>query len=230
MSEAADGSGAGDGGFLNGLTAPERETLEREGVARRFPRGAALFHERQPSDKVVILRDGRVKLTCVTEEGREILLAVRGPGDLLGELSAIDGEPRSATAQALEPIEALVLSRDAFNGFLESNPRVAIVIMQMLARRLRDADRKRVEFAAQDSVGRVAARLVELVERFGEDAGDGAVRITLPLSQDELAGWVGASREAVSKALQALRGLGWIETHRRGVTVLDVEALRRRGT
>ncbi|HWH43473.1 MAG TPA: Crp/Fnr family transcriptional regulator [Thermoleophilaceae bacterium] len=229
MDASADAA-AGDGAFLDGLTEAERAALEREGVPRRFARGTALFHERQPSDKVVILRDGRVKLTCVTEEGREILLAVRGPGDLLGELSAIDGEPRSATAQALEAVDALVISREAFTGFLESNPRVAVVIMQMLARRLRDADRKRVEFAAQDSVGRVAARLVELVERFGEDAGDGAVRITLPLSQDELAGWVGASREAVSKALQALRGLGWIETHRRGVTVLDVDALRRRGS
>jgi CRP-like cAMP-binding protein len=215
-------------GFLEELASEERQALQQRGIVRTYQRGTALFHERQPSDRVLILQEGRVKLCSITEEGREILLAVRGPGDLLGELSAIDGEPRSATAIALEPVAALVIPPNAFTSFLESHPRAAVAIMQMLARRLRDADRKRVEFAAQDSIGRVAARLVELSERFGEEAESGGVRITLPLSQDELAGWVGASREAVSKALQALRNLGWVETHRRGITVHDLEALRRR--
>lgn len=99
--------------------------------------------------------------------------------------------------------------------------------MRMLGRRLRDADRKRGEFTAQDSMGRVAARIVELAERFGESSETG-VHIDLPISQEELAGWTGCSREAVSKALQAMRGLGWIETQRRSITALDIEALRRR--
>jgi CRP-like cAMP-binding protein len=99
--------------------------------------------------------------------------------------------------------------------------------MKMLSRRLRDADRKRAEFAAQDSMGRVAARIVELAERFGAPAEAG-VRIDLPISQEELAGWTGCSREAVSKALQAMRRVGWIETQRRSITALDLDALRRR--
>jgi CRP-like cAMP-binding protein len=97
----------------------------------------------------------------------------------------------------------------------------------MLSSRLRDADEKRVEFAAYDSVGRVARRLVEMAGRFGDPEGLG-VRITLPLTQEELAGWTGSSREAVSKALQALRDRGLIETKRRAVTVLDLEGLTRR--
>jgi CRP-like cAMP-binding protein len=198
-----------------------------KGTVRTFPRGVALFHERGTSDRVVVLRRGRVKLTSVTEQGREILLAIAGPGDVLGELSALDDQPRSATAIAIEEVEAVTIAPADLVGFLESCPSAALGVIRQLARRLRDADRKRVEFAAQDSVGRVSARLVELCERFGTEV-DGSVTIDLPLSQDELAGWIGASREAVAKALQTLRKLGWIETHRREITVLDLESVRRR--
>jgi CRP-like cAMP-binding protein len=160
-----------------------------------------------------------------TDEGREIVLAVRGPGELLGELSTIDGEPRSATGSALGPVEALTVGAEAFVGFLEEYPRVALVLLRTLTRRLREATRRRIEYGAMDTTGRVATRLLELAEQYGEASGD-SVRILLPLSQEELAGWVGASREAVSKALGALRARGWIATHRRGITILDPTALR----
>jgi len=101
------------------------------------------------------------------------------------------------------------------------------MLLQVLSRKLRDADRKRIEFGAYDTVGRVCKRLVELAERFGEERG-ASVRIALPLSQQELAGWTGSSREAVSKALHQLRARGYIETARRGITVLDLAAIRRR--
>jgi CRP/FNR family transcriptional regulator, cyclic AMP receptor protein len=124
-------------------------------------------------------------------------------------------------------VEALVVEARAFRAFLQERPRLALLLLELLSRRLRDADRKRVEFAAHDAVGRVAARLVELARDHGQ-AGDGGVEITLPLSQDELAGWTGSSREAVAKALHTLRSLGWVRTGRRRITVLDLDALRRR--
>lgn len=194
---------------------------------RNYSRGSALFHERQVSDRVVVILSGRVKLSRVSEDGTEVVFAIRDAGDLLGEQSAIDGEPRSATAIALEPVEALVVSTRDFIVFLEKSPNAALQMTRMLSRRLRDADRKRFEFASQDSVGRVAARIVELAERFGSPV-EGGVQIDLPISQEELAGWTGCSREAVSKALQTLRAPGWIETRRRHITVLDLEAVRRR--
>jgi CRP/FNR family cyclic AMP-dependent transcriptional regulator len=175
----------------------------------------------------VIVTEGQVKVSFFTDDGREILLGVRGPGELLGEMSAIDGEPRSATATALEPAEALVMTAEDFKSFITDNPRVGLLLLQMLSRRLRDADRKRIEFGAFDTIGRVARRLVELADDYGEATDDG-VRISLPLTQQDLAGWTGSSREAVSKALQTLRGRGWIATHRKGITVLDLEAVRRR--
>jgi CRP-like cAMP-binding protein len=214
-------------GFLAALDPAARQALHDRGTRRSFRRGTTLFHEGGSSDRVVVVLSGRVKVSTVTEDGKEIVLAFRGPGDLLGELAAIDGGPRSATVSSLEPVVALVVAASDFRAFLADNPPIALLLLQMLSRRLRDADRKRVEYGAHDTLGRVAARLVELAERFGEPVTRG-LRITLPLSQEELAGWTGASREAVSKALQSLRGLGWVVTERRRITVLDIEALRRR--
>jgi CRP-like cAMP-binding protein len=101
------------------------------------------------------------------------------------------------------------------------------LLMRSLTDRLRDADRKRIEFGVYDTLNRVARRLVELVDRFGQPAESG-IRITLPLTQEELASWVGASREAVSKALRTLRADGYVRTQRRTITVIDIEGLRRR--
>jgi CRP/FNR family transcriptional regulator, cyclic AMP receptor protein len=142
-------------------------------------------------------------------------------------VSAIDGEPRSATVATLEPVEALLLPGSAFAAFLERRPRVALVILRMVAARLRYADAQQADFATHDVVGRVAHRLVELCDRFGTP-GEGRIEVAIPLSQEELAAWTGASREAVSKALQLLRSLRILETGRRHITVLDIDALRRR--
>jgi CRP-like cAMP-binding protein len=214
-------------GFLGVLDDSEREALLAAGSVRRFPRATVLFHEHDESDSVVVLLAGRVKVYSLTRDGKEVVFAFRQPGDILGELAAVDGRPRSAAVAALEDVEAVFVAARAFRSFLAQHPRVALMLLEMLSSRLRDADRKRVEFAAQDTVGRVAARLAELCEEHGVPAGHG-VEITLPLSQDELAGWTGSSREAVGKALHLLRELGWVETARRRVTVLDLDALRRR--
>jgi CRP/FNR family cyclic AMP-dependent transcriptional regulator len=212
--------------FLAALSTEETAALRAPAVVRSFPRGTALFHERQAADRVLVVLQGCVKLSCVSDGGKEVVLAIRGPGDLLGELAAIDGEPRSATATALEAVEALSLSAGDFRSFLEAHPRAALTLLTVLTRRLRDADRKRVEFAAEDTMTRVAARIVELSERFGDKVARG-LEIDLPISQEELAGWTGCSRDSVVNALLAMRGLGWIETQRRQILVRDIDALRR---
>lgn len=214
-------------GFGAALTASEFDDLLSRGVRRPFRRGAFIMTEGEASDHVVVLLVGRAKVSSYTADGKEVVLAVRGPGELLGDFSALDGAPRSATVSGLEPIEALIIPSERFVRFLEDHARLAILLLQTWSRRVRDADRKRVEFGAYDTPGRVARRLLELVERYGE--GDGTVmRIDLSLTQDELAGWTGSSREAVSKALREFRDRGWIETGRRSIKVLDVHALRTR--
>jgi len=203
--------------------------LREQGRPRKFRTGATLFHEGDHSDWIGLVVKGRVKISCFGADGRERLVAVIGPGELLGELSAIDGEPRSATATALEPLEAAVLTAEEFVTFLETNPRATLGILRSVIGRLRDSDKRRVELGALDTVGRVGRLLVELAERYGEES-DAGIRIRLPLSQEELAGWAGASREAVVKALRKLRARGWIETGRREIRVLDLPALVRRSS
>lgn len=213
--------------FLDALTPDERRALLQLGRRRRFRRGAVLFREGERSDGVFLVLEGRVKVSYFTDAGREIVLSVRGPGDLLGELSTLDGEPRSASGIAMGTVEAVLVPAEAFLAFLEAHPRVSLALLRMLSRRLREATRRRIEYGAYDTLGRVARRLVELAREGTLPAGT-EIEIPLRLSQEELAGWVGASREAVSKALRVLRRRGWVATHRRGVVILDLEALRRR--
>ncbi|GAA3449454.1 Crp/Fnr family transcriptional regulator [Dactylosporangium matsuzakiense] len=213
--------------FFDLLHADEQAALEAAGHRRQWRRGAVIFREASRSEAVIILRAGRVKVSSDTASGTEVVLAVRGPGALIGELSAIDGGPMSATVTALEPVTALSVPSPDFERYLLGHARVSFLLMRELTRRLRDADRKRIEFGAYDTTGRVAARLVELAERFGENAPEG-LRIGLPLSQDELAGWTGSSREAVTKALRTLREEGLIQTGRLHVIVHDLDALRDR--
>jgi CRP/FNR family cyclic AMP-dependent transcriptional regulator len=223
------GAAEATGGLFALLPAEEREALERCGRSVRFPRGARLLQEGEQGDRVIVLRKGRAKVSCVGGDGKEVVLDFRGPGELVGDLSAIDRGPRSSSVEALEPVEALVLAASELRGLLERRPRLAIGVLEMLTRRFRDADRKRIEFGVSDTVGRAAARIVELAERYGERA-EGGVAIALPISQEELAGWAAASRAGMAAALRTLRELGWIETERRRITVRDLEALRARAS
>jgi CRP/FNR family transcriptional regulator, cyclic AMP receptor protein len=213
-------------GFLGALSVEEADALRALGVKRTYGAKVTLVHQADDAGPVVILLGGRVKV-AVGDAGREAIIGVAGPGELIGELAAIDDGPRSTTVTTLEPVDALVIPRSDFGTLLERRPRIALVILRTVARRLRYADAQRAQFASLDVVGRLAQRLVELSERFGTPQERG-IEIRLPLSQEELASWVGASREAVSKAFQQLRSLHIVETGRRRVTVLDLGALERR--
>jgi CRP-like cAMP-binding protein len=199
--------------------------LRRDGRPVQFRHGQVLFLEGDRADRVLLIERGRVLLSCTSAGGRDIVLGVIGPGDIAGELSAFDGEPRSATALALDDVHAVVASGSALMRALE-DVEAAHELIRVLAARLRDGDRKRLEFAALDTLGRVAWRLLELGERFGQPTSEG-IAVELPLSQEQLASWCGASREATVKALRSLRSLQSITTARKRVVIRDPEALRR---
>jgi CRP-like cAMP-binding protein len=201
-------------------------TLLREhGAPRQYARDQALMYVDQVPSEVLVLTSGWVKVSATTSAGKAVLLALRGPGDLVGELSALDEAPRSASIVAIEPVQALAVPHARFRAFLLDHPEHALTLLKEISARLRDADAKRVQLAAYSTLGRVAFCLLELCDRFGEGEA-GAVDITLPLSQEELASWAGASLESVGRALQQMRGLGWIETRRRAIRVLDRAALQ----
>jgi CRP-like cAMP-binding protein len=213
------------GGFVDQLARADRDALLAAGARRRYRRNAPLFLEGERSDHVVVVLEGRVRVSLASADGRDLVIAVRGPGDLLGELAAIDqDQPRSASAYAMEPLVVQIMSAAEFEAFLEHSPRAALALLRTLTRRLRDASRTQMEFGAFDTVARVARRLDELATDHGEPVANG-VRIALPLTQEELAGWVGASRESVARALRVLRDRGVISTARREVVVHDMAAL-----
>ncbi|MFL5860078.1 MAG: Crp/Fnr family transcriptional regulator [Solirubrobacteraceae bacterium] len=197
--------------------------LRREGHIRRFRRGQALFTEGDRAERVFLIDRGWVMISCTSAEGREIVLGLRGSGDIIGELSTLDGEARSATALAVADVDAIVAPGAVLTQALDQ-PAAARELIGMLATRLRDADRKRLQFATLDTLGRVAERLVELAERFGQPTEDG-VAVQMPFSQEQLASWCGASREATVKALAAMRSLKCISTGRQTLVVHDMAAL-----
>ena len=200
--------------------------LLEKGLSRSYRRGEALFSEGDVADRVFLIQRGWVTLRIATPAGGEVILGLWGPGDVIGELSALDGEPRTATALAVDEVAAVVAPAGAMRALLERQPELAGELLRLLAGRLRDSNRQRLEFAMLDCLGRVARRLLELAERFGEPGPDG-IRIELPLSQEQLASWCGCSREATVKALRTLREVAGVTTGRRVVTLGDPELLHR---
>jgi CRP/FNR family transcriptional regulator, cyclic AMP receptor protein len=213
--------------FLQLLSEEDRASLMELGGIRRFARGEHLMHEGEPGDRVLIVLRGHVKTSVVDSQGHEIVLSFRGPGDVLGELSLAGAEPRSSSAIAIEPVEARGLAASEFLAFLEQRPSAALTLINVLGRRFRDSNRKHLQFAALDTLGRVAARLIELCERYGDPVERG-VEIRLPITQEDLGSWTASSRAGVASALKTMRELGWIRTERRRITVLDIDAVSQR--
>jgi CRP-like cAMP-binding protein len=206
------------GGFLAALGPGERAALEALGRWRSYRRGDLLFLEGDRNDDVYLVTEGRARVFITTPAGNEVTLSVRGPGDLVGEMAALDPvAPRSATVVALDALRCRVIRATELLGFLEQRPGAALAVLHLVIGRLRDSDRRRAEFGSYDATRRLARILVEA--SVASAAG-------LALSQQELAGLIGASRESVGRALAELRRLGLVSTGRRTITVHDPAALR----
>ncbi|MFV0307892.1 MAG: Crp/Fnr family transcriptional regulator [Desertimonas sp.] len=210
--------------FADLLGADERGVLIRAGQRRHHPVRAMLLAEGDDGHQVLVIRTGYVKVVA-SMRGHEVVLDVLGPGDLLGEVAAIDDGPRSASAIALSSVEVVAIPGPSFVAVLDGHPSIERSLRLHLARRLREASHRQVEYGALDAIGRVAARLVELTDRFGVLDGD-RWTLTAPLTQADLAGWAGLSREATVKALRTMRQRHWVETGQRAIVIRDLGAIR----
>lgn len=213
--------------FLGALSPEQAGELWTIGARRRFPAGSVLFLEGDPPLEVLVVLSGELKVAVGSEDGRDLVLDVFGPGKLVGELSVIDGRPRSASITSLTTVEVLTVASGPFNEFLDRNPVLLRWLLVDIVDRLRTRVRHQLELGAGDALGRVCARLAELAERYGEPDGT-AVRLQCPVSQADLAGWTGLSREAVVKVLRTLRQLGWVENQGPAITIRDLPRLRGR--
>ena len=208
----------------------DRRDLAAIGRSRRYPVGRVLIAQGETSDHVVLITSGRVKVFCTTEDGREPLLGMRGEGDLVGELAALDegGEVRGATVVATEPVTAEEISAAAFRDYLATHPAATMELLRMVVARLRSADRRRVEFGGFETTSRLAHLLAELADETDAPVFDEGAPV-IPYSQAELGAMIGASRESVARALARLRAEGLVESRRRGLALLDIRDLREHG-
>ena len=209
------------------MSPEEREELRGMMSQTTLRRGEVLFNEGDSGDRLYILLTGKVKLGHTSVDGRENLLAVLGPGEVVGELTLFDPGPRSTTATAVATTELLALEHNQLMGFIDSHPTLAKDMLRALAVRLRRTNIALADLVFSDVPGRVAKALLDLAERFGAPTEDG-IHVPHDLTQEELAQLVGASRETINKSLAEFVSRGWIRRDGRDVTLIDVERLKRR--
>ena len=202
------------------LTPELREQVARASTSRALRRGDVLFREGDEGQELFVVERGRIAISNRSPDGRESLVALMETGDLFGEMSLFDGHGRSAEARALEASRVIVVPFRPLRELLQSSPELLWDVVALLARRLRSMDSALADSVFLDVTGRTAKRLLEL-------AGD-ADEFTLPITQEELAGMVGASRERVNKAISSFIRLGWIDQRDRRYVITDREQLTRR--
>lgn len=194
---------------------------------RTYPRGTTLFSQGDPGDELVIILEGSVKVELLTPEGKELTLTMLKAFQFFGELALFDDMPRSASVSALEDTRVMVLGKQDFHRMLDEHPRMFFPIMKHLTRRLRVLTEDVASLAYLDAYSRVARKLLLLADQLGISEGPDEVRIPHPLTHQELANLVGATRETVTKILNEMkeRGLLSIDQHR--ITVLRKAELMR---
>src|SRR5438046_5256758 len=155
------------------FAAQETAALRKAGQVRQYQPGEFLFREAERSDHVVVITSGNVMISSVSAGGYKAVLAVRSAGDIVGEFSALDGLPRSASVSAIDAVDGVVVTGERFRAFLRAHPTAAVTLLGNIVRRLREADRRRAEFGSHQVSVRVARLLLELADRYGSPATDG---------------------------------------------------------
>jgi CRP-like cAMP-binding protein len=195
---------------------------------RRFRRGETIFHQGDPGDTLFIVESGSVKIVLPSPEGEEgAIIATLGRGDFFGELALLDGAPHSATAVALEPSEALVLRREAFDLLIDTQPTLRRALFAGLAAELRRLTGHVEELHFLDLPGRLASRLLRLAHEQQPDAATGEVHLSWPYTQSDLASMIGGTRQTVNRLLNDLVDRGLVRFEKDTLVIPDLERLRR---
>jgi CRP-like cAMP-binding protein len=210
-----------------GLSDEERAALRGRMRLRRYPRDGVIFQRDDPGSQLYIVETGSVKIALSSAEGKEMILALLNRGDIFGEMTLIDDAPRSADAVALEPCSVLLLEREHFVHFLREQPGASLTLMAALSRRLRATDDLVQDAAFFDIPARLANVLLRLAQTIGQPGPKGTT-IGRRLTQGQLAGMIGATRESVNKWLRTYERQGLIVSDRGVITVVQPDGLRRR--
>lgn len=214
------------GSLLSYLEPPDRDFLVGQGLIRRLPANRALMHEGDPTDHVLVLLSGWVRVYKNARNGQVVLLALRGPGDVIGDIAVLQGWPRTVTVETLQESEFAQYSHKEFLACMHDRPAIAIALARQSAARLRDAEEARILSATMDVAQRVASFLVRLADTHGSPSREGVV-VEMPLTQQDVADSIGGSRRAVARALQTFRDRGLVATSRKRFVVSEPDVLRR---
>lgn len=194
---------------------------------RSYKRGQYIVAQEDPGDAMYVLVSGSVKVLVNSAEGAEVLFCTLDAGDYFGELSFLDGRPRSASVLTVEATQAIVLTRAALDGLLDTTPAIARSLLVYLTDMVRRLSEQAADLVFLDLEGRLA----KCLDRLAEDQGvvePGGIRLDLNITQSDLASMVGASRPSVNQALQSFNKRGFVRTEGRSILITDLPGLRRR--
>ena len=194
---------------------------------RHFRRNEVVFHQGDPGDALHIITGGSVKIVLPSPEGEEAIIATLHAGDFFGELALLDGEPRSATATAIEPTETMTLPRDVFRELLDRHPSLRDALFAAVTGQLRRLTKHVEELHFLDLAGRLAARLARLA-RQASPTGRGPISLDWPWTQSDLASMIGGTRQSVNRLLAGLIDDGLVTIEHERLIVSDLDALERR--
>jgi CRP-like cAMP-binding protein len=210
--------------LFRGLTPPALERIAELAGQRSYRAGEIVFSQGDPGDALYAVVTGKIRISAGAADGREIFLNIMEPGDTFGEIALLDGGTRTASATAIIPSELVSIRREHFLALLEREGRVALELLRLCGERLRWTSGLAEDAALLDAPARLAKRLLSLSRMHGEAAMDGA---TLRISQEDLASFLGVSRQVVNQYLQGWKGRGWVKLGRGTVTVRDEPAIRK---
>lgn len=209
-----------------GLEEEDYQRLEASLNRRRYRSGQIVFHMGDEGGNLFIINSGRVKVYIPSREGEELILAILGSREILGELSFIDGKSRSATVEALEETEVYILRRQDFFNLMKERFNIAQHVLELLSMRLRDTDRMLAECHFLDVNARLAKKIWDMGSSFGIKEEQG-IRIGVRVTQKDLAAMIGATRESVNKQLRRFREKGIVELIEGYIQILDPLTLAR---
>jgi CRP-like cAMP-binding protein len=213
-------------GFWGLLADDERAALSALGRISVFPPGATMCVEGDPATHVFVLVAGWVKILAVTSDGHQMVLALRGQGDIVGEMAGETTGYRTATVQAADTVRSLIVAYEKFSSFLDANSGASHAYRRVVTQRWSDADVKLRSRSVTSGAQRLAVLLLDLAGQHGSGL-DGEIDVAMPLSQEELASLAGASRATVTRALSNWRQRGFIRTGQRHITITDLRGLQK---
>ena len=194
-------------------------------ITRSYKKSNIILLEEDPGDSLFIIKEGKVKITRLSEGGKEVILSILGEGEFFGEMSLLDGESRSANVIALSDCEVFVLKRDKFLDILKSSPQIAITLLEELAHRIRMSDQQIEYLSLADAENKVAMTILRIAEESGTFKMGQVSIEELPMQQD-MANMSGTSRETISRMLSDFTEKGYIERKGKKLIILDYEKFK----